>query len=620
MTENAIAKPSYRVPAGSSRINDGLMNVISGAGTAADKSSFARYGMTYLDQYQIEASYRTSGLSRKIHDIVPYEMTREWRNWQADDTDTTELENYERRLEIRERVRDVEVAARLFGGAALILGLPGNSATPARKAGLKSLRYVLAVSRHQLNLGPISRDLNSPDFGKPEYYELNQVRIHPSRVIPVVRQKTPLGGSNGNEFWGDPLLMSLEMQLKNSDSAQQNIAALLNEAKVSTLSIPGLTNSMATAEYESLLSRRLAVAAVFQSTFNIRMIDAAPQAGAEGEKWETWQPSFAGLPEVQRSFNVLLSAVADIPYSRLFGESPGGLNSSGKNEQRDFERMIKSRQNVDMRPVLDRLDDYLIPSALGTRPSDVYWNYAPLSTMDEVEASEVDKRNAETIQIYVNAGVMPSDVAFDAVKNRLIETGRFPGIEKAYDESDEQMKIDEIEAGAEDEPDAVAGVIDTLKDAAPRPLYVQRKLINTAEFTAWARSQGFDSITDASELHVTVLYSRAPVDWMRMGESWNSNAKGEITVQPGGARIVEPLGDKGAIVLLFNSSELSWRHRSMVDAGASHDWDDYQPHVTITYNGGELDMSKVEPYRGKLVFGPEIFEELNTDWSPSGEA
>ena len=617
MTENAIAKPSYRVPAGSSRVNDGLMNVISGAGTSADKSSFARYGMTYLDRFQIEASYRTSGLSRKIHDIVPYEMTREWRNWQADETDTTELENYERRLEIRERVRDAEIAARLYGGAALVLGLPGRAESPAPRAGFKSLRYVLALSRHQISLGPISSDLNSPDFGKPEYYMLNGVIIHPSRVIPVIRQKVPVGTIGVDSFWGDPLLMSLEMQLKNADGAQQNVAALLNEAKVDTITIPGLTNSLATQEYERLLARRLEVAALFQSTFNIRLIDGAATAGGEGEKWETRQLSFTGLPDVQRSFNVALSGVSDIPYSRLFGESPGGLNSSGKNEQRDFERMIKSRQNVDMRPVLDRLDDYLIPSALGDRPDDVYWNYAPLSTMDEVEASEVDKRNAEMIQIYVNSGVMPSDVAFKAVKNRLIEAGRFPGIEKAYDESDEQMKIDEIDAG---EPGATAGVIDALKDATPRPLYVQRKLINTAEFTAWARSQGFDSITDASELHVTILYSRAPVDWMQMGESWNSNAKGEITVQPGGARIVEPLGDRGAVVLLFNSSELSWRHRNMVEAGASHDWDDYQPHVTITYNGGELDLSKVEPYRGKLVFGPEIFEELNTDWSPSGEA
>jgi hypothetical protein len=42
-------------------------------------------------------------------------------------------------------------------------------------------------------------------------------------------------------------------------------------------------------------------------------------------------------------------------------------------------------------------------------------------------------------------------------------------------------------------------------------------------------------------------------------------------------------------VLLFNSSSLCWRHEDMVRNGASHDYDDYQPHVTITYEGSDLD-------------------------------
>jgi hypothetical protein len=46
----------------------------------------------------------------------------------------------------------------------------------------------------------------------------------------------------------------------------------------------------------------------------------------------------------------------------------------------------------------------------------------------------------------------------------------------------------------------------------------------------------------------------------------------------------------------------------------SHDFDEYQPHVTITYEGSDLDLSKVEPYRGELVFGPEIFAEVVDDW------
>jgi uncharacterized protein len=99
-----------------------------------------------------------------------------------------------------------------------------------------------------------------------------------------------------------------------------------------------------------------------------------------------------------------------------------------------------------------------------------------------------------------------------------------------------------------------------------------------------------------------------------VGTTWSGEKDGKLTVSPGGARIVEPLGDKGAVVLLFSASELSWRHEEIKRAGASFDYDQYQPHITISYDAGDLDLSTVEPYRGQIVLGPEIFEEVKEDW------
>jgi hypothetical protein len=44
---------------------------------------------------------------------------------------------------------------------------------------------------------------------------------------------------------------------------------------------------------------------------------------------------------------------------------------------------------------------------------------------------------------------------------------------------------------------------------------------------------------------------------------------------------------------------------------------EYQPHITITYKPGDVDIEKGEPYRGKIVLGPEIFEEVKKDWQAS---
>lgn len=63
-----------------------------------------------------------------------------------------------------------------------------------------------------------------------------------------------------------------------------------------------------------------------------------------------------------------------------------------------------------------------------------------------------------------------------------------------------------------------------------------------------------------------------------------------------------------AAVLLFASSELCWRHLSIIEAGASHDLEGYIPHISLTK--ADVDVAAIEPYRGKIVLGPEIFEEI----------
>ena len=146
----------------------------------------------------------------------------------------------------------------------------------------------------------------------------------------------------------------------------------------------------------------------------------------------------------------------------------------------------------------------------------------------------------------------------------------------------------------------------------PRPLYVFRRLLNAGELLDWATAQGFTSTITAEELHVTVTYSKRPVNWFGMGE-FGSYAS-DLVVSPGGARMVSAMGSDGAVALVFASPDLQWRHREMREAGASWDYPSYLPHVTITYAAGDVDLSKVEPYQGRLVFGPETFEAIEPNW------
>lgn len=155
-----------------------------------------------------------------------------------------------------------------------------------------------------------------------------------------------------------------------------------------------------------------------------------------------------------------------------------------------------------------------------------------------------------------------------------------------------------------------------LEKAFPRSLYVCRYVQNTSDIIKWAKAQGFTTTLPADELHVTVIHSKTPVDWMKAGDYPPAgDTEGNITVKPGGPRIVESLGGKGAVVLSFACYELSWRHDELKKLGAKSDYDTYQPHVTITWDAGDMDLSTVEPYTGEIVLGPEIFKEVDDEWS-----
>lgn len=153
--------------------------------------------------------------------------------------------------------------------------------------------------------------------------------------------------------------------------------------------------------------------------------------------------------------------------------------------------------------------------------------------------------------------------------------------------------------------------VDEAKRSVPRTLYVSRRLLNADEFIAWAKKQGFNNIFAAGDLHVTIAASRAKLDWMTICETMPWDRDGELTVNAGGARIVEPIGAPGTVALKFTSAYLGWRHDEISAAGASWDFPDYQPHITITKSASDMDLSKVEPFIGELRFGPEIFQEFN---------
>lgn len=143
---------------------------------------------------------------------------------------------------------------------------------------------------------------------------------------------------------------------------------------------------------------------------------------------------------------------------------------------------------------------------------------------------------------------------------------------------------------------------------AMRTLYVSRKLLNTTEFVAWAKSQGFQRTVQPDDLHCTVAFSKDKVDWSKF-----TPMKGNIRIITHGRKII-PLGDKGAVVLQFKSRLFKERWEDFQLMGCSRDFPEYHSHVTISYQAGNITPLDITPYTGELLFGPEVWAEVVEDW------
>jgi phage-related protein (TIGR01555 family) len=421
-----------------SYLYDKLSNVMSGKGTSADRSTYGAYVFTPVSPQQAEASYRASWLMRKIIDIPPLDMTRAWRAWQAEDTDIEALEEAERKLQLREKCKRALVLARLWGGGAIVIGIRGDNPTMELvpdSVAQDSLDWLHVFGRNQIQAGEVITDPASPWFGEPKEWTLQtgqglSITIHPSRVVPFVGQRMPEGAfMQGDPFWGDPLYQSIQTALQNADLAQDGFATLIDEAKIDIIKMPDLMANVGTQEYENKLLQRLGAAALGKSVHRALILDAA-------EEWEQREITWAGIPDIITSYLQIVAGAADIPVTRLLGQSPKGLQSTGDGEERDYHSMIAARQDELLAPALDRIDEVLIRSALGDRPDDVWYRFNSLSQLSPKDAADIESKRATTVKTYADSGLIENEALSAMAKNAISESGQWPGSEKAFEDAE----------------------------------------------------------------------------------------------------------------------------------------------------------------------------------------
>ena len=605
------------------RIFDGLRNIVANLATARDKASHSEYFDSVVDENTLLVMYGNSATAKNVVDLPAEDATREWREWQAEAPQIELIEAEEKRLGLQGSVMTALKRAGLFGGSAIYIGTRDlNPAVPLNpeRIGKGGLTYLAVMNRMDLTAGELQRDPRLPGYGKPMKYTLQagagkRVEIHPSRLVVFTGEDVPDVRQSTQQGWGDSKLKPCWTSVRNLDATIANIASLIFEAKIDVVGINGFNEGLRSggAAYEAMILARAQLSVQGKGINGALLMD-------KEDTYSQKSANFANLPELLDRFMQMVSSSSGIPMSRLFGISAAGLNATGEGDEKVYFDRVRVMQTLEIDPAMQILNECLIRSALGDRPKDIWWTWRPLFSPSEKERGDLAKVLIDGAKAMHDMGTIPQEAVAQSLINALTENGSYPGLDSLADEfeveGDEGDDLDgETDPNAPPqegvEPKAAGtGKAKPVADAAPRTLYISRKVTNAKEILAWAKDQGFTQTLPAEELHVTIAYSRSPLDWMKLGEPWEA----DMEVAAGGPRLMDRFGaDGGATVLLFNKSALTWRNEEVTRAGGTWDHAEYQPHITIAY-GEAPDLAPIVPYRGVIKLGPEIFAEVDEGW------
>lgn len=117
-----------------------------------------------------------------------------------------------------------------------------------------------------------------------------------------------------------------------------------------------------------------------------------------------------------------------------------------------------------------------------------------------------------------------------------------------------------------------------------------------------------------SDYHTTLIYSRTPCD----GYEEPADVCHAATVADTDIFQIGSTGSKQCLVLILDSPDLTKRHKSLMKQyDATYDYDEYHPHITLSYDIKDFDVTeftkKVKDAQLKIEFNNEYSEPLNNN-------
>ncbi len=402
---------------------DTWVNGLTGLNTSRDKTSATTFSLKKASITQnsklLDGIYHETDLGRKIVDIYADEQTRNWVTLSIQDENGADMAgdvmNKMRDLNARQVFTEALAWARLYGGAGVIMSVDDGKKMnePLDVDSIKNVNFIHAVDRWQLSAlthyttEDPETDEDFRRVGMPKIYTLNDGQtnkeIHESRIIRFEGVRTAKQRWRQNQQWSDSVFESVFQTLSKFDAGFDGAIGTMQNFSQGIYKIKGLANLLASDQDELVLKRLMMID-------QTRSDQRAIAIDADDEEFTTQGAAVTGLADIIDRGMMRLSAATDIPVTRLFGRSAAGMNATGEGDEKNFEAKIETEQEVNLVPRVEYLISILMASSEGPTEGVMpeSWNVRPnpLTTPSDKERAETRKVNAETDQIYLNAGVL----------------------------------------------------------------------------------------------------------------------------------------------------------------------------------------------------------------------
>lgn len=403
---------------------DGWNNILTGLGIKGrDKRMSADFRFERMVKSDTEHLYASDDMAEKIIDFLPEEMQREGfevvhnvDDEKLDDLLDTKFTSLEGPTKFDEGLK----WARLYGGAGIIMGINDGQEPdqPVNLKNIKSIDFLNTLNKWELHAQSthIQKNPTKPNFGQPEMYMLNpesggsnsNILVHASRILRFDGAKLPRNLFISNSYWHESVLNRVQNPLRNFQTAHDSAATLVHDFAQAVYKIKHLTEMISQGR-DDLVQKRLELVDTCRSIVNAIVIE-------DGEEFERKVTSLQGLPELLGKIEQRLVQASKMPHTILLGEGSKGLGSKGESQKTDWFDFVSRQQQVNLKPQLMKFFTYCFLAKEGPTKGVVpeSWDiiFNPLWQLDQKEQAEVDKKNAETDQIYMNTGVIdPDEVA-----------------------------------------------------------------------------------------------------------------------------------------------------------------------------------------------------------------